>query len=145
MTPQRCGYNVAMFFRRERPNEITFSERLDALRKAGFTVESQGAGPVTVSRDRCAAVVEDVPGAPPRIGKAGVVRGGGIAFLVDGGFQKFFRTPSGKRVPALAADLKTLHAFEEDLRDAVGVVSLYNESLGTTCDYHVYDRLEGRE
>lgn len=145
MTAPRRRYNNPMFFRRERPKQVTFSERLDALRKAGFAVESHDAGTVKVSRDRCAAVIADVPGALPRIGKMGVVRGGDIAFLIDGGFQKFFRTPAGKRVPALAEDLQALHAFEEDLRDALGLVSLYNEALGTTCDYHLYDRLEGRE
>ncbi len=134
-----------MFFRRERPKEITFEERLDRLRKAGFAVEPQGAGRVRTSKNNCTADVEDVPGGLPRVGRAGVVVGSEIGLLVDGGFQKFFRTPSGKRVPALASDLKGLHDFQEDLREALDLVSLYNESLGTTCDLHVYDRVEGRE
>ncbi len=134
-----------MFFRRERPKEITFEDRLDALRKAGFTVEPQGAGRARIERDNCAAEVEDIPGGPPRLGNAGVCVGDEIARLVDGGYQKLLQTPSGKRVPALASDLKALHRFEEDAREALGLPSLYNQSLGTTCDYHIYDRLEGRD
>jgi len=134
-----------MFFRRERPKVITFEERLESLRTAGFTVQPQGAGRVRVIRDNCAADVEDIPGAAPRIGNAGVLIGDEIGLLVDGGFQKFFRTRGGKRIPGLASDLKALHNFEEDAREALGLPSLYNQSLGTTCDYHVYDRVEGRD
>ncbi|HSW50817.1 MAG TPA: hypothetical protein VLH09_11615, partial [Bryobacteraceae bacterium] len=64
--------------------------------------------------------------------------------LVDGGFQKFLETPSGRRRPALAAELKRLHDFQADLREALGLKSLYNESLGTVSDRHAYDRLTGR-
>jgi len=67
-----------------------------------------------------------------------------IAALVDGGYQKFWRA-GNRRVPALAQQLKALHDFEEDLREALGLESLYNTSLGTTNDLHVYDRLAGRE
>jgi len=48
------------------------------------------------------------------------------------------------RRPALASDLKRLQAFQEDLREALGIESLYNQSLGTVCDSHQYDRLSGR-
>ncbi len=68
-----------------------------------------------------------------------------IATLVDGGFQKFLRTESGHQFPALATDLKALHDFQEDLRETLGIQSLYNQSLGTTCDAHNYDRLSGRD
>jgi hypothetical protein len=33
----------------------------------------------------------------------------------------------------------------EELREVVGEPSLYNESLGTTSDSYVYDRVKGRE
>ncbi len=134
-----------MFFRRRPPKETSFRERLDSLRNSGFTVTAHGVAGVLVCRGNCAAEIEDVPNGPPRVRKAGLLIGGEIAMLVDGGYQKFLRTPAGDRVPALAADLVALHGFEEDLREKLGLVSLYNESLGTTCDYHVYDRLEGRD
>lgn len=134
-----------MFFRREKPHQWTFQERLDNVRKFGFTVDSEGAGKTRVSRHGCAAVVEDTAGDRPHVNKAGVLLGSEIAMLVNGGFQMFLRTPSGRVAPALAAQLKALHAFEEDLKEALGLVSLYNESLGTTSDQHLYDRVLDRD
>src|SRR6185503_3834331 len=121
-----------MFFRRELPTQITFDDRMEALRKAGFTVNPSDGGRIMVGRDGVAALIENIAGAPPRVAeRAGVLAADGIAKLVDGGFQKFFLTPGGKKNPARAPDLKAIHAFEEDLREALGLVSLYNESLGT--------------
>jgi hypothetical protein len=132
-----------MFFRRESPKAISFAERVEALRQAGFVVAPAGGG-VQVSRGGCAVVVREVNGAPRIAQRAGILAGGEIANLVDGGFQKFFRTPSGKSKPALAADLRALHDFEEDLKEALGLESLYNESLGTVSTFYQYDRLQGR-
>ena len=64
---------------------------------------------------------------------------------MDGGYQKFFRTPGGKKRPALADDLKALHDFEEDLKEAFGQTSLYNESLGTVSTLYQYDRVKDRD
>src|SRR5437764_923173 len=98
-----------MFFRRHRPKEITFEERLQSLRDAGFKVEVMPDGHIMVSRNCCAAVLENPPGGPPRVvQRAGILLSGEIATLVDGGFQKFFLTPSGKRKPALAAELSAV-------------------------------------
>ncbi|HXG34333.1 MAG TPA: hypothetical protein VNJ11_13280 [Bryobacteraceae bacterium] len=133
-----------MFFRRETPKPPTFAERLESLRGAGFTVEALAPGRARVRRGECAAIVEDAPGSSPRIERAGLMLGDEIALLVDGGYQKFFLTPQGRRKPALAAELKSLHDFEEDLREALGLPSLYHESLGTRFDLHLYDRLKGR-
>jgi hypothetical protein len=133
-----------MFFRREKPHISTFQERLDALRRAGFAVEQKGPGRVRVIRNGCAAVIDDVPG-EPKVERAGVLVKGQIAQCEHGGYQMFFRTADSKRVPALAEQLKALHAFEEDLREALGLTSLYNTSLGTTCDRHMYDRVTDRD
>ena len=46
---------------------------------------------------------------------------------------------------ALASELKAVHAFQEDLREALGLVSLYNESLGTVSTEYLYDRVQGRD
>ena len=59
--------------------------------------------------------------------------------------QKFFLTPSGKRQPAQAADLSGLHDFQEDLKEALGQVSLYNEALGTVSTFYLYDRVRDRD
>ena len=133
-----------MFFRRRTPKQVSFGERLEDLRKSGFDVETLGEGRVKIRRDCCAAFVGDVPGGLPQVERAGVVIGAEIAFLIDGGFQKFLETPGGARKPALASGLTALHDFEEDLREALGLSSLYHESLGTVSDRHAYDRLTGR-
>ncbi len=75
--------------------------------------------------------------------KSGWVLGGEIARLVDRGYQKFFKT-SKLEIPATADHLRALHSFEEQLKEAVGSMVLYNEALGTTSDQYDYDRLKGR-
>ena len=134
-----------MFFRREKPHQPTFAERLEGLRKLGFTIDTEGPGSVRAGKNRCAAIIEDRPGECPRVGRTGVLIGKEIALLVSGGYQMFLRTPDGNLYPALAEQLQALHAFEEDLREGLGLVSLFNESLGTTSDEHLYDRVEGRD
>jgi hypothetical protein len=129
-----------VFFRRQQPHPITFDDQLAALRAAGFETEALADGRFRVSRDGCAAIV----GEGPRVERAGWVVGGDIAALIDGGYQKFWRA-GDPRVPALAPQLTALHEFEEDLREALGLESLYNTSLGTVNDLHVYDRLAGRD
>jgi hypothetical protein len=133
-----------MFFRNKKAQNISFSDRLDEVRKAGFTVQSDGSR-ARVSRRGFAAVMQEVDGGPALVGKAGVSVGDEIGLLVDGGYQKFFQTPGGRRIPALAEHLRELHAFQEDLREALGLVSLYNQGLGTTFARHMYDRVVGRD
>jgi len=134
-----------MFFRRQRPAAPTFQERLDNLVRAGFAVARGPGGSVLVSRGECAIALHEDHGQIRHVQPAGIPVGGEIASLVDGGFQKFFRTPSGKTKPALASELKALHDFEEDLREALGLESLYNESLGTVSTYYLYDRVKDRD
>ena len=133
-----------MFFRNQKPQKASFSDLLARVRQAGFTVQGDSSR-AKVTKLGCAAVIEDGADGTPVVGKAGVVVGDEIGLLVDGGYQKFFRTPKGRKVPALAEHLKALHAFQEDLKEALGLVSLYNEGLGTTFDQHMYDRLKGRD
>jgi hypothetical protein len=133
-----------MFFRNQKPHEWTFDERLGNLKQFRFEVQRQGAGAL-VTRDGSGATIEDLGNGQVKVGKAGVLVGGEIANLVSRGYQMFLRTPSGKEIPALADHLKKLHAFEEDLREGLGLTSLYNLSLGTTSDDHLYDRVEDRD
>jgi hypothetical protein len=133
-----------MFFRRKNPHQLTFDERLNTLKQNGFSVSSEG-GKTRVSKLGCAAIVEGSGVEVPKVGKAGVVVGNEIGYLVSGGYQSFFETPGGRRVAALAEHLKALHTFDEDLREALGLTSYYNTSLGTTFDRHVYDRVQDRD
>jgi hypothetical protein len=134
-----------MFFRREKPKVPTFQERLATLLPLGFNVESAPSGGWSVSRNGCAAILEDTGGPYPHVNKAGIVIGDELGFMVNGGYQMFFRTASGRTVPAVPAQLHALHDFEEDLKEALGLTSLYNESLGTTADQHLYDRVVSRD
>jgi hypothetical protein len=134
-----------MFFRREKPHEFTFAERIAGLKAHNFTSQPLDSKRAQVSRDGIAAIIEDMPGQHPHVNKAGLEIGGEIGLLVNRGYQMFWRSPSGKQLPALATQLKALHNFEEDLKEGLGLPSLYNQSLGTTSDLHLYDRVEDRD
>lgn len=131
-----------MFFKREKVHVASFNELTDVLKKQGFAVQSTKGG-MQVSRHGCAAVVEDKT--PPEISKPGLLLGTEIGVLVDAGYQKYWLTPSGAKAAATADHLRALHAFEEDLREGLGLISLYNESLGTTNELHLYDRVKDRD
>ena len=136
---------LSMFFRHERPKVLSFEDHLAKARAAGFAVQST-AGGTRISRDGIACIAKPGDGNAPKITeRAGVVMGEEIGTLVDGGFQKFFRTPGGKSKPALAEELVAIQNFQEDLREALGLTSLYNESLGTVSNKYLYDRVEGRD
>jgi len=134
-----------MFFRRETPHELTFADRIANLKQFGFEVTRDAAGKTVVHRNGFGASLEDAGGGQVGIGKAGVMMGNEIAHLVNSGYQMFLRAPSGRELPAQADQLKALHAFDEDLCEGLGRTSLYNLSLGTTSDDHLYDRVKGRD
>lgn len=134
-----------MFFRRPSPHPATFEERIANLKPYKFDTIRESASRVRVTRGGCAAMVEGLSDGTAKIGKAGVLMGNEIAMLVSRGYQMFLRTPSGREQPALASHLHALHAFDEDLREGLGLTSLYNLSLGTTSDEHLYDRVEDRD
>jgi hypothetical protein len=117
---------------------------MDALRSAGFTVAPQSGG-ARVTRGETAADIKEAPEGVRLDERAGISIGNEIGVLVDGGFQKFFRTPSGVRKPATADQLKALHDFESDLKEALGETNLYNESLGTVSTLYQYDRVKDRD
>jgi len=138
-------YNGSMFFRRAKVEQFSFQQRLANLQSAGFAVSPSSGGTTRVSRNAFAADLKESEGAPKVDDRAGVLMGNEIGVLVDGGFQKFFRTPGGKRKPALADELKGLHDFEEDLKESLGLKSLYNEGLGTVSTLYQYDRVKDRD
>lgn len=134
-----------MFFRREAPKPLTFDDRIANLAEFKFQTKRESAGRALVTRAGCGAIIEDAGNGQVKVGKAGVLVGNEIAMLVNRGYQMFLRPPSGRELPALASHLQTLHAFDEDLREGLGIPSLYNLSLGTTTDEHLYDRVEERD
>ena len=134
-----------MFFRRERTKTPTFQDRVETLRAKGFMVSDQAAGMVRITRGNCAADINVSDSTFGLEDRAGILVGSEIAVLVDGGYQKFFRTPSGIKKPATAQELVDLHNLEEDLKEALGLESLYNESLGTVSTFYHYDRVQDRD
>ncbi|MDP9038270.1 MAG: hypothetical protein M3O02_03225 [Acidobacteriota bacterium] len=137
----------------------TFEEALSTLAGQQFDVSSardgSGSTPVggagravkafQVRKYGCAAEIAAAPdGTTLVLARPGWLLAGQIARLVDRGYQKFLKT-SKLEVPATADHLRALHEFSEELKEAAGGTSLYNESLGTTSDRYVYDRVKGRE
>jgi hypothetical protein len=104
-----------------------------------------------VSKYGCAAEIAEAPpskspdqGPVLLVTRPGLLLNGEISHLLDKGYQKFFHTPH-LEIPATADHLRALHTFTEELNQAAGAVSLYNQSLGTTSDSYHYDRVKGRE
>ncbi len=130
-----------------------FDQTLDLLRARGFAMEPFAGVPggVLVSKGGAGAVLAPVLAGDSREDAEvafaihpGVVVKGEVARLVDRGYQKFIKT-SQYELPASASQLQAIHAFSEELKQLIGAISLYNESLGTTSDLYEYDRLMGRE
>ena len=134
-----------MFFRNKEAQQSTFEDRIANLKQYGFQTVVRSTGVARVTRDGYGAIVEAIGDGKVKIGKAGVLIGEEIGELVNLGYQMIIRTPSGIELPALATHLKKLHAFDEDLREGLGLISLYNVSLGTTTDEHLYDRVVDRD
>ncbi len=134
-----------MFFRRPKPQIPTFEERLRLLQGLGIHSSRRGGDSAVVMRGECAAVIKQTGENAYTIDPLGVVAGNEIGELCDGGNQKYWLTPSGKKEPALAEQLKNLHAFGEDLRQGLGLTSLYNDGLGSVNSLHLYDRVQDRD
>jgi hypothetical protein len=125
----------------------SYEDTVNWLRDHGFDIlEAPGtSNRVFVKKSNCSAAVErDDEGFVRVFARPGYLMGGEISRLVDKGYQKFLKTTKTE-VPATADHLKALHDFTEELKQATGAPSLYNESLGTVSDHYVYDRVEGRE
>jgi hypothetical protein len=123
-----------------------FDQTLEILRSHGYEVSpfAAVAGGFLVSKDGVGAVlVAHQDGAAMAVTPGALVRGE-VARLLDRGYQKFIKT-SQYELPATATQLHAIHQVSEELKLLTGAESLYNESLGTTSDTYVYDRLKGRE
>jgi hypothetical protein len=125
----------------------TFEEALNWLRSHNFEVlEAPGtANRVFLKKYKCSAAIEKTQDGGVRIfAYPGNLIGGEISKLVDRGYQKFLKT-SKLEMAATAEHLKTLHSFSEELKEAIGTTSLYNEALGSVSESHTYDRVKDRD
>jgi hypothetical protein len=132
----------------KKPRKRTFDQVLSEVRRLQFDVQDVPgvANQKRVSKNGCAIVVEAAQNAAGlrMVVRPGPVFAGEIAPLVDRGFQKFFKT-SKAEFPATAEKLHALHNFVEELKEAAGSITLYNEALGTVSDAYLYDRVKGRD
>jgi hypothetical protein len=100
---------------------------------------------VQVRKYGCAAEIAAAPnGTVEILARPGWLLNGEIARLLDRGYQKFLKT-SKLEIPASADHLRAIHEFTEELNEAIGATSLYNQALGTTSNVYNYDRVQGRE
>jgi len=144
-----------MFFKKK-IDKRSFNDVLSALGSQKFDVAqgAGGSGTYRVSKYGVAAEIRPNPTAnekivpPPApaeiVARAGWVLNGQIAALVDKGYQKFLKTAK-LEIVATADHLRAIHQFQQELDEAAGATMLYNESLGTTSDKYIYDRVAGRE
>ena len=125
-----------------------FDQTLEVLRAHSFDVAPHAgvAGSVLVSKYGAGAILVPAAGVPAVAfaEHPGALIGGEVARLLDRGYQKFIKTTQFE-LPATASQLQAIHLFTEELKQLIGAISLYNESLGTTSDLYQYDRLKGRE
>ena len=125
----------------------TFDEALAWLREHGFDVlEAPGtSGRVFLKKyNVSAAIQKDGESGIKIFAYPGYLVGSEISKLVNKGYQQFLKT-SKTEVPATADHLKALHSFSEELKEALGLPSLYNESLGTVSESYHYDRIVDRD
>ncbi len=125
----------------------TYEEALNWLREHGFDlIEAPGtAGRVFLKKYSCSAAIQKNGDDGAKIfAYPGYLISGEISKLVNKGYQQFLKT-SKTEVPATADHLKALQQFSEELKEALGLPNLYNESLGTVSEAYQYDRIQDRD
>jgi hypothetical protein len=125
----------------------TYESALQYFRDHGFDLlEAPGvANRMFLKKANCSAAIEKAAdGAAKVFAHPGYLAGGEISRLVNRGYQQFFQTTKAE-LPATADKLQALHGFVEEFQQALGLPRLYNESLGTTSEGSVYDRVAGRD
>ena len=131
----------------EQVYEKTYDEATTWLREHQFDVlEAPGTtNRIFMRKYNCSAAIQKNDNDGVKIfAYPGYLVGSEIAKLVNRGYQQFLKTTKTE-VPATADHLKALHQFTEELKEAIGAPSLYNESLGTVSDSYAYDRVEQRD
>jgi hypothetical protein len=125
----------------------TYEEALTWLRDHDFDlIEAPGTqGRVFIKKYNCSAAIQKNGDEGAKIfAYPGYLVGSEISKLVNRGYQQFLKT-SKAEVPATADHLKSLQQFTEELKQALGLPNLYNESLGTVSESYQYDRIENRD
>lgn len=125
----------------------TYEEALAWMRDHGFDVtDAPGTNArVFLRKYNVSAAIQKGPDDAVKIfAYPGYLIGSEISKLINRGYQQFLKT-SKTEVPASAEQLKALQQFSEELKEGLGLPSLYNESLGTVSEAYQYDRIENRD
>jgi hypothetical protein len=125
----------------------TYEDALAWLREHGFDVtEAPGTnGRVFLRKYNVSAAIQKTPDDAVKIfAYPGYLIGSEISKLINRGYQQFLKT-SKTEIPATADHLKALQSFSEELKEALGLPSLYNESLGTVSESYHYDRVKDQD
>jgi len=125
----------------------TYEEALAWIRDHGFDVtDAPGTNArVFLRKYNVSAAIQKTANDSVKIfAYPGYLIGSEISKLVNRGYQQFLKT-SKTEIPATADHLKALQTFSEELKEALALPSLYNESLGTVSESYQYDRIENRD
>lgn len=125
----------------------TYEDAVNWLRDNGFDlIEAPGTqGRVFLRKYNVSAAIQKNGEDGVKIfAYPGYVIGTEISKLVNKGYQQFLKTAKNE-VPATADHLKALQQFTEELKEGLGLPSLYNESLGTVSEAYQYDRVKDRD
>jgi len=124
-------------------DKIFTEEDVAKLPPAGFAV-SNTRGVARVEKYGCGAELRRSADGTYRMTELPtIMMNGQFTLLWDAGYQKFLITHEERKFPAHRQQLANLRKFNEELRTALGVPTYYNEALGSTCHYSVYDRPKG--
>ncbi|MBV9626320.1 MAG: hypothetical protein JOZ14_20320 [Acidobacteria bacterium] len=125
----------------------TYEEAVQWLRDHGFDlIEAPGTeGRFFLKKYNCSAAIQkDGDDGVKIFAYPGYLIGGEISKLINRGYQQVLKT-SKTEIAATAEHLKSLQCFTEELKEALALPSLYNESLGTVSEAYQYDRIVDRD
>ena len=124
-----------------------YEDAVEWLKGHGFDIlEAPGTqGRIFLKKNNVSAAIDrNADGTGKIFAYPGYLIGGEISKLVNKGYQQFLKTTKTE-IGATADHLRALQNFSEELKEALGIPSLYNESLGTVSESYHYDRVNGRE
>jgi hypothetical protein len=124
----------------------TYDEAVQWLRDHGFDlIEAPGtAGRVFLRKYNVSAAIQKDGEGVKIFAYPGYLISGEISKLINRGYQQVLKTTKTE-VAATADHLKALQQFSEELKEALNLPSLYNESLGTVSEAYQYDRIKDRD
>jgi hypothetical protein len=125
-------------------NKLFDQPTVESISAKGFLVRNSG-GVVRIEKYNCGAELRKTPeGVFSMTEIPCIMMQGQFTALWDAGYQKFLIGYEWKKFPVQVRQLGDLRRFNEELRTALGVPTYYNEALGSTCAFSVYDRVKGR-